>query len=99
VCRVAGCTQHETSMHTIQLCERTHGSRVLRARAVDDILQQGLKQKGWEVLREPRILLNGRLHKQPDMIALNNGRAVIVDSSWREPKATSLVEKSRSVGF
>lgn len=76
-CR-AGCMVAETSYHVIQQCFRTHGGRVKRHDALADALSNGLKQKGWSVWKEKSFLTPVGPRK-PDLIAVREGRAAIVD--------------------
>jgi hypothetical protein len=76
-CR-AGCNETETAAHVIQRCHRTHGGRIKRHDALVATLASTLRQKGWEVLREPRFQTQEGLCK-PDLLAVRERTAMVVD--------------------
>lgn len=77
-CR-AGCNVTETAAHVIQSCHRTHGGRIKRHNAVCKVLASGLRDIGYVVDEEPRVRTDSGLRK-PDIIAVRDGRATVLDA-------------------
>lgn len=78
MCR-AGCRVTETTAHVIQGCHRTHGGRILRHNAVCKVLASGLRDKGWVVREEPILRTQQGLRK-PDIVAVKEGVARVIDA-------------------
>lgn len=89
MCR-AKCETSETAAHVIQGCVRTHGGRIKRHDAIVKTLDNIFRQKGFKVLREPRIQTSIGLQK-PDLIIIKDKNATIVDTQIVSG-ATSLAE-------
>jgi len=76
-CR-AGCNAVESLQHVLQVCPRTHGPRIMRHDKVANCIVNNLKQRGYQVLEQPRIRTSEGLRK-PDIIAIKNAEATVVD--------------------
>lgn len=77
-CR-GGCPDPETTYHTIQVCYRSKGMRMERHNRAVDLLEKGLQKRGFQVAKEKRIATTGAGAKQPDLIAVKDGRATVID--------------------
>lgn len=75
----AGCQATETAAHVIQVCHRTHGSRVKRYNAVCSVLVSALRDKGYKVTEEPHIKTPAGIRK-PDIIAVKDGKVRVIDT-------------------
>uniref|UniRef100_A0A1A9VZG3 Reverse transcriptase domain-containing protein n=1 Tax=Glossina brevipalpis TaxID=37001 RepID=A0A1A9VZG3_9MUSC len=78
MCR-AGCQVPETSYHTIQVCHRTSAARIERHNSVAKYVTKKLKEKGYTVLEEKHLKTSEGLRK-PDILALKNNEAIILDA-------------------
>lgn len=78
MCR-AGCQLAETTYHTVQTCHRTAGARIDRHNSVASYVANKLKSKGYIVIEEPRLNTVDSLRK-PDILALKDGNALILDA-------------------
>lgn len=76
-CR-AGCNSIETMGHVLQVCPRTHGSRVKRHDKILNKLKGLLEGKGFKVKKEPVIQTSLGLRK-PDMVILKDNNATVLD--------------------
>lgn len=77
-CR-AGCMVSETNYHIIQVCDRTHGSRVLRHdRLVGLVADHFNGRAGYTVQREPHFQTSVGLMK-PDLLITKNNETVVID--------------------
>ena len=77
-CR-AGCEASETLHHVIQVCFRSHLTRVQRHDAVSRYVATKLRGKGYVVQKEPRIQTEDGLRK-PDIVAYKEPTALVVDA-------------------
>lgn len=77
-CR-GGCRQVETSNHVIQICHRTHVTRVKRHNAVCNYIAKKLRKKGYVVDKEPKMQTAEGLRK-PDIVATLGSTSIIVDA-------------------
>lgn len=77
VCR-AGCRQVETLQHVIQMCQRTHGGRILRHNRAVDILETEFKKDGRRVDREKVFRTSKEIYK-PDLVVVTGSIAYVVD--------------------
>ncbi|KAI9586017.1 hypothetical protein GQX74_001864 [Glossina fuscipes] len=90
MCR-AGCQSTQTTYYIIQACHRTAGARIDRHNSVAAYDANKLNSKGYTVIEEPKLNTVDGLQK-PDILALKDGNAVILDAlqtiesitiSWR----------------
>lgn len=79
MCR-AGCNNVETLNHVLQNCPRTHGARIKRHDALVNYIDRSAAQRGFVVLKEKKIRLPTGINLKPDLIALNDQDAIIVDA-------------------
>ncbi|GBN16315.1 Retrovirus-related Pol polyprotein from type-2 retrotransposable element R2DM [Araneus ventricosus] len=78
MCR-AGCNRKETLNHISQGCPRTHQRRIARHNAVSNYIKRGLENRGYIVFDEP-IYKTSVGNRKPDLVALKNKIAFVVDS-------------------
>lgn len=77
-CR-AGCNRAETLNHVLQICHRTHGSRIKRHNALASFVARALRARKYAVSEEPRIQSERGLRK-PDIIAKLGKTALVIDA-------------------
>ncbi|KAH1027476.1 hypothetical protein HUJ05_000977 [Dendroctonus ponderosae] len=77
-CR-GGCHSPGSTNHVLQKCPRTHAGRIKRHDAVLKCIQRGLRNKGFQELRESRCSINGPIQK-PNLIAIQNNTAHVIDA-------------------
>lgn len=78
-CR-AGCGTSETNYHTIQLCHRTNGGRVLRHDRIVDMLAKHFKNRDrTQFLVEPTFKTSIG-NRKPDLVLTTNGRTYLIDA-------------------
>lgn len=78
-----GCGTSETTYHAIQKCHRSKGTRMKRHNRVVDILGDALARNGYTVTKEHRLPSNTTTivrRRQPDIIAVKDDTAVVVDA-------------------
>lgn len=76
-CR-AGCPVPETLGHILQKCHRTHHERIRRHDVLVRYVAKRLREKGWQVVEEPRYktALGTRI---PDLVCRRDKQRVILD--------------------
>lgn len=86
-CR-AGCNRVESLSHVLQGCPVTHGDRIERHNHVCQKLQAAAQKRGWTTHWEPHIRLASGLNRKPDLIAIKEGKAIIIDVAihWEGPR-------------
>lgn len=84
----------ENLPHILGNCPSTKGDRIRRHNKIKDLIADRLARTS-EVLDEPRIHSEGRLHK-PDLVVLTNeDRALVIDVTVRYEKGDYLEEGAR----
>lgn len=78
-CR-AGCPVPETTYHCIQRCFRTKAMRMDRHNRVVDLLEAELQHRGFAVTKEKRVVGAEGDYSRPDLIAVRDNTAYIVDA-------------------
>lgn len=77
-CR-AGCGQVEAINHILQVCHRTHGTRIQRHNAVVAFVKRDLAKTCDRVVEEPRLQTPAGLRK-PDLLAIRERKAIVIDA-------------------
>ena len=70
--------EYESLAHILQVCPRTHESRVARHDSVLDSVEKALKEQKAEVLVEPQIPTPGGIRK-PDLVVRKEGVVYVID--------------------
>ena len=78
-CDCCGPPVEEYLGHILQVCPRTHGSRVHRHNLLLKKLRKFLKLQGWNTILEPRIKLRRSTHCKPDLVFWNHERSLVLD--------------------
>ncbi|KAG8184458.1 hypothetical protein JTE90_002305 [Oedothorax gibbosus] len=76
----AGCARNESLSHILQVCPRTHGHRIKRHNAVASYVARGLEDRRFTVYQEPRFSSSSQGLLKPDLLAVNDGKAYILDA-------------------
>ena len=66
------CGRVESLSHVMQVCPRTWSSRIRRHDRAVDLIGQKFKQKGFQVVHEPRIITT-RGYRKPDLVLFKPG--------------------------
>lgn len=77
MCR-ARCRVSETNYHVIQICQRTHGGRVLRHDRVVDMLQKHFTSRQHAVVKEP-VFRTSAGKMKPDLLVTKDGKTYVLD--------------------
>lgn len=75
----AGCRAPETLNHFLQQCHHTHRPQLDRHNSAASYIERNLTSKGWRTLIEP-VVKAGQNNLKPDLIALKDSNAVIIDA-------------------
>ena len=71
------CRRPETLGHILQVCPRTHASRISRHDKIVSLVQTAVGHAGWSCIREPAIPTQAGL-RRPDLIFHHLGRSTFV---------------------
>lgn len=77
-CR-GGCGVSETVNHVLQVCHRTHAERISRHNSVVNYVSRTAVRQGYDVSIEP-IIETPEGSKKPDIVAIKDNRAIILDA-------------------
>lgn len=77
-CR-AGCQVPETLNHIVQQCFRTQSARIERHNSVVNFIARDLRNKGFNVKKEPHLATSVGLRK-PDIVATKQHLALVIDA-------------------
>lgn len=85
-CR-AGCERRETVCHVLQKCPATHYERMARHNRIARLLARRARERGFEVVEEPRIRDAAGLLYKPDLLCKKDGVVGIVEVGihWEGP--------------
>ena len=78
--RCDACTATESLGHILQVCRRTHDSRVARHDGVNALLSSKLSAKGYATAVEPAIPTPAGL-RYPDLVVHNRDACVVIDTT------------------
>ena len=78
--RCDACTATESLGHILQVCRRTHDSRVARHDGVNALLSGKLKAKGYATAIEPAIPTPAGM-RYPDLVVSKPGVCVVIDTT------------------
>ena len=72
------CLRTESLGHILQVCPRTHASRVARHDKIVDLVASGACRNGWGVWREPAIPTPAGI-RRPDLILDHQDTVIVLD--------------------
>ena len=72
------CGRTESLAHVLQVCPRTHASRIARHDKIVDLVEQALTRKGYSISREPAIPTPVGIRK-PDLIVARGSAVIVLD--------------------
>ena len=72
------CGRIESLAHILQVCPRTHASRIARHDKIVDLVEQALTPKGYSISREPAIPTPAGIRK-PDLVVARGSAVTVLD--------------------
>ena len=72
------CGRVESLGHILQVCPRTHASRIARHDKILDLVGQALTQKGHAITREPAIPTPAGI-RRPDLMVMRGSAVTVID--------------------
>ena len=72
------CSRTESLGHILQVCPRTHASRVARHDKITDLVGHPLSQKGFAISREPAIPTPAGI-RRPDLVVSRGSAVTVID--------------------